>query len=166
MKLLDLNDSPWSLAYVRVVSALRNDPVLSRVIDPDGWRTYLDDSSGDPPGEDSLPAIEVLPFGQGASPETITSQNAPLGISISIATAGTDVRDLMNLWFAVHNAIFGGAALFGQIRADFVAMNPSSGAQLEAILLSSPAVQPSGPALQKQTMAANGTITLKMRVSK
>ena len=169
-KLLDLNDSPWSLAYYRIVLALKADPTLAATISAGGWRTYTDEDSNDVgPGVDALPALECLPFAAGASPLTITSQNAPLGISISVACAGTDARNLMNLWYAVHRAIFPGdasTALRQAIVADFQAANPPLHAQLASVQLSAPAITPSGPGLQGQYMAANGTITLNMTVSK
>jgi hypothetical protein len=170
MQLQDLNASPWAIAYYRVVLALKADPTLSRTIAGDGWRTYTDEDSDDVgPGEDALPALETLPFAAGASPLTITSQNAPLGIAISIATEGTDVRDLLNLWGAVHKAIFPGDAsstLKAAIVADFQAAVPPLGAQLASIQLSAPAITPSAAGLQKQFMSASGTITLNMTVSK
>jgi len=170
MQLQDLNASPWALAYYRVVLALKADPTLSKTIAPGGWRTYTDEDSNDVgPGVDSLPALETLPFAAGASPLTIISQNAPLGIAISIATEGSDVRDLLNLWGAVHKALFPGdasTALRSAIVADFQSAVPPLGAQLASVQLSAPAITPSGPGLQKQIMSASGTITINMTVSK
>jgi hypothetical protein len=170
MQLEDLNDSAWTIAYYAVVQALKNDPVLSTAIAIGGWRTYTDGDSDDVgPGEDSLPAIETLPFAAGASPLTITSQTAPLGIAIQVACEGADVRDLLNLWGAVHKALFPGDAstmLRTAIVAAFQAAKPPLGAQLASVQLSSPAITPSGTGLQKQFMSASGTITLNMTVSK
>jgi hypothetical protein len=170
MQLQDLNASAWTLAYYRVVQALKLDPTLSKTIAPGGWRTYTDEDSNDVgPGADALPALETLPFAAGASPLTITSQVAPLGIAISIATEGNDVRDLLNLWGAVHKALFpgdGSDPLRTTIRADFQAAVPPIGAQIASVFLSSPAITPSAAGLQKQIMSASGTITLNMTVSK
>jgi hypothetical protein len=168
MKTLDLSDSPWTLAYDRIVLALKNDPTLSATITPNGWRTYTDEPDNDTPaGEDTLPAIEILPFGLGASSEAPISQYAPLGIGINVATEGLDVRDLMNLWYAIHAAIFpgdGSRTLVSAIRGDFVAA--ANGAQLESIQLTMPAITPAGPALGKQIMMASGSLSLTIRVRK
>jgi hypothetical protein len=167
MKTLDLQASPWTLAYVRIVSALKNDPILGNVISPSGWRTYLEDDDDTPPGEDTLPTIEILPYGLGASSESPIAQYAPLGISINIATEGLDVRDLMDLWWAVHSALFTGGGdrtLFNLIRADFTAA--ANGAQLESIQLTMPAITPAGPGIGKQIMMASGTLSLTIRVKK
>jgi hypothetical protein len=166
MKLLDLPDHPRTIVYEKIVDALRVDPVLKSIIHPDGWRTFTDEDSNDtPPGEDTLPAIEVMPFGQGASSESPVSQFSPLGIAINIATEGLDVRDLLNLWGAVENALFpgdGSRVLGNAIRTAIV----GTGAQYETMNLGSPAITPSGPGIDKQMMLASGTLNVMMRVRK
>ena len=135
---------------------------------PDGWNTYLDGDTNDaPPGEDTLPAIEVLPYGMSAASESPVAQYSPLGIAIDLATEGTDVRDLLNLWWAVHSAIFvggGDRTLVNLIRTDFATFSP--GSQLESIQLGMPAITPSGPDLAKQIMIAAGNLSLTIRVKK
>jgi hypothetical protein len=166
MKILKLPDHPRSIIYTLIVQALKADPTLRRVVAPDAWRTYLDEPDNDtPPGEDTLPSVEVLPFGQGALPESPIAQSSPLGIAITIATEGLDVRDLLNLWGAIEHALFpgdGSRTLGAAIRAAIA----GTGAQYETLNLSSPAITASGPAIDKQIMVASGTLNVMMRVPK
>lgn len=167
MKLLTgLPDHPRSVVYAMVVAALKADPTLSATIHPDGWRTYLDeDDNSTPPGEDTMPSLEALPFGQGAGPESLVTQQSPLGIAINVATEGLDVRDLLNLWGAVEAALMpgdGSRALMQSIRSALV----GTGAQVSDVRLSSPAITPSIPSSSNQVMVASGTISVNMLIRK
>lgn len=168
MQQLDLPDGPWTQAYGRVVRALKEDTTLRAVIHPAGWRTYTDEDTGDaPPGSDTLPSLELLPHGMKGTAESPVAQYSPLGIAITIATAGTDVRDLLNLWWSVHSALFpgdGSRALVAAIRGDFAAS--AAGAQLESIQLGLPAITPDPKDLGNQVLSASGTLILIMRVRK
>jgi hypothetical protein len=168
VKLLKLKDGPRSIVYMAIVDALKASPTLKATIHPDGWRTYTDEPNNDtPPGEDTLPAIEVLPFGSAASPESPIAQFSPLGIQINIATEGLDVRDLLNLWGAVEAALFpgdGSRAIGEKVRAQFAASG--TGAQYETMNLGSPGITPDGSGLGKQMMLASGTLSVMMRVRK
>lgn len=168
MKLLKIPDHPRTIVYDLVVKALKSDPILRATIHPDGWRTYTDEPDNDtPPGEDTMPCLEVMPFGQAASPESFIAQASPLGIAINIATEGLDVRDLLNLWGAVENALFtgdGARPLGTAIRAALALSG--TGAQFETLNLSSPAITPSGPEIAKQLMLGSGTLNVMMRVRK
>jgi hypothetical protein len=166
MRLLKIPDHPRAIIYTLIVQALKSDPTLRRLIGPDAWRTYTDEPNNDtPPGEDTLPAIEVLPFGLAAGPESPIASFSPLGIQVNIATEGLDVRDLLNLWGAVEGALFkgdGSRVLGTAIRAAIA----GSGAQYETMNLSSPAISPTQHGLHKQVMLAGGTLNVMMRVPK
>jgi hypothetical protein len=168
MQQLDLPDGPWTQAYGRVVRALKEDTSLRAVIHPDGWRTYTDEDRGDtPPGSDTLPSLELLPHAMKGTTESPIAQYSPLGIGITIATAGTDVRDLLNLWWAVHQAIFPGngpQSLFARIRADFA--TSAAGAQLESVQLGLPAISPDPKDLGNGILLASGSLVIIMRVPK
>lgn len=168
MSFLELSDSPWTQAYFRTVQTFRNDPFLGSVISPSGWRTFTgEECTAAPLSSDALPSFEVLPFGMRASSEAPVSQYSPFGIAITIATSGTDVRDLMNLWGVVHNSVFpgdGSRVLITRIREDFVAS--ASGAQIESITLGLPAITPSPPDLANQILTASGNLILMIRVRK
>jgi hypothetical protein len=168
MQQLDLPDVPWTQAYGRVVRALKEDATLRAVVHPAGWRTYTDEDTGDaPPGSDTLPSLELLPHGMKGTAESPIAQYSPLGIAITIATAGSDMRDLLNLWWAVHRAIFpgdGARALVTSIRADFA--GSASGAQLETVQLGLPAITPDVKELGNQILLASGSLILIMRVPK
>jgi len=167
VKLLDLKDGIRSTVYYAIVTTLKKDPALAVVIHPNGWRTYTDEPDNDtPPGEDTLPAIETLCYGLGATPATLVTQGSPLGIGISIATEGLDQRDALNLWEAVENALFTGdgtAPLLHQLKTALAALGRG---QVSTIRLTSPAITTDQTALGKQIMAAAGTILVDLRVPK
>ncbi len=166
MKLLDIPDGIRSTVYSIIVAQLQTDPALAAIV-TNGWRTYLDESDDMPIGEDSLPAIEILPFGSAATPATLVTQDSPMGIAVNIATEGLDVRDLMNLWELVEAALWKGwgpSALLGRLRAALFAL-PRPG-QVAIVALSTPAITPSATAAGKQYMAAAGTINVQLRVPK
>jgi hypothetical protein len=162
---LDLKDGIRATVYTIIVATLKADPTLSAIIHAGGWRTYTDEADNDtPPGEDTLPAIEVLPFGQAATPASLVTQESPLGIAINVASEGLDVRDLLNLWEAVEGAIFRGdgqAALLHQLKAALAALGRG---QVASVSLSTPAITPSGPDLGKQFLLAAGQLTVQLRV--
>jgi hypothetical protein len=167
MALKDLPEGPRAIVYEAICQALRNDPTLKTIIPPGGWRTYTgEDDSDAPPGEDSLPAIEVLPYGTAASSESMLSQSSPLGIGINVATEGLDVRDLLNLWDAVEGAIFKGDGQ-GALLNLFKARLNGTGARVLQVNLSQPGIAPVQSAMDaRQAMAASGSILVNLIVRK
>lgn len=167
MKLLDLPDGIRATVYGIIVRTLRDDPLLGGIIHPGGWHTYLDLGTADaPPGEDSLPSIELLPFGMAAAPASLVTQEAPFGIGINVATEGTDVRDLLNLWEAVEGALWKGdglRALLPKLKSALVDLGRG---QVATVNLTSPAVTVSQPGLDKQILVAAGQILVQLRVPK
>lgn len=166
MRHLKLKDGVRSTVYATIVQALKSDPTLKGTIHPDGWRTYTDEDDNDtPPGEDTLPAIEIMPYGLAAQPASLITQESSLGIGVNIATEGLDVRDLLNLWEAVEGALFkgGDATLLHSLKAALSALGKG---QVASINLTSPAITPVGAELGKQIMAASGTISVNLRIPK
>jgi hypothetical protein len=98
MKSLDLPDGIRATIYGIIVDAMKNDPTLKTTVAPDGWNTYTGEDNNDaPPGEDTLPAIELLPFSAGASPGSMITQESNFGIAINVSCDGSYVPDLLNL---------------------------------------------------------------------
>lgn len=153
--------------YGILVRTLRDDPVLKGVIHPGGWNTYLDGDEADAPtGEDSLPSIELLPFGLAASPASLVTQEAPFGIGISVATEGVDVRDLLNLWELVEGALWKGdglRALLPRLKAALVDLGRG---QVATVNLTNPAVTASQPGLDRRILVASGQILVQLRIPK
>lgn len=167
MRQLDLQDGVRATLYQVIVDALKADITLQATIHPDGWRTYTDETDNSaPPGDDTLPAIEVLPFAVHAIPASVTTQDAPMGISINVSTAGLDVRDLLNLWEAVEGALFAGdgqAVLLRTMKTKLAALGRGQVASLD---LTSPAITPNQKALDSQQMTAAGALLLRLRIPK
>lgn len=164
MKQLDLQDDVYSVVYINVVRWLKSDATLKSTIHPDGWRTYTDEPDNSaPPGEDTLPAVEILPYGLGGQPGSLVTQEADFGIALNIATDGLDVRDLMNLWMAFHRALFKGGdfTLQGNIRASISALG---NCHIASIGLTAPAISPTSQGIGKQMMLASGSINVKLRL--
>jgi hypothetical protein len=145
--------------YEKLVSLLQNDPTLKREVN--SWHVFLGDDATDAAefGEGELPAVMVQPFGAGASPESNTRQNSPLGVSLYIATEGTDVRALMALWEAVEDVFFTGT---GGMVSTLQAVYP----KVTGVSLSAPAIAAKIEDLEKNVMMATGAIVVSMQVPK
>ncbi len=160
-KQLRLADSPYTIIYELLVKQLKDDPVLKRVVKPTGWITYTD-IGGEAPGAvaatGTLPSIETMPLAEPAMPLSTTRQDAPLGITIILTTAGQDVRDNLNLWGAVSDAIFQGdgqAALGARIRAALAATGRSD---FLSIRLAVPALTPVADPRTAQDVQTKGSL--------
>lgn len=172
MKVLHLKDGIRTTVYMLIVHALKSHPALKACIHPNGWRTYTGEPDIETPaGEDTLPAIEVLPFAMAAGPASIVTQESPMGIGISIACEGLDVRDLLNLWEAVEGALFKGdgqAKLLHKLKAAVAELSKPQGdyptAGVAAIGLTNPGITVTEAQLSKQIMVASGTITIMGRI--
>lgn len=166
MKLLPIPDGVRSIVYTTIVKALRADVVLKTVIPADHWRTYLDDT-GDPsaPVESTLPMIDILPHALHAAPESIATQASPMGIAITVAVEGLDIRDLLNLWDAVEASIFKGNGL-STLKRDLNAALAGKGGQAIDVRLLQPAITPDETEKGKQVLLASGTVVVNMTVKK
>jgi hypothetical protein len=166
MKLLGIPDGIRSTVYMVVIDTLKQDPTLQAIIHPDGWRTYSNEDGDDaPPSTDTLPSIEILPFGAAAQPGSIVTQQSPLLLQVSVATAGLDVRDLLNLWEAVEAALFPGdgtSSLRAQMVAELQMLNRKGDAS--CIRLLAPAIKASEAGLNDRNMVATGTLQIDLRI--
>ncbi len=167
MKQLDIVDGIRSTIYTIIANQLVNDPALSSIVHPSGWRTYLEDDAADPPGEDTLPSLEMLPYGGQSQPATLVTQDSPMGLAINIATDGVDVRDLLNLWELAEAALWKGSGASALLSKIHVATQLLARKGYVAnVTLSTPAITPSQTAAGKQYLVAGGTIHVQLRVPK
>ena len=101
---LALPDYPWTSAYRALVSVLREDPDLKRVVKT--WRSW----TGDPEDLENLtdahmPWIQLTPSASPIRRATEQDWEVDLRIRIQIATKGTNSDDLMNLAGAILQAL-------------------------------------------------------------
>lgn len=103
--MLHLPDSPRKLVFRRIVKQLRNDPTLSRTA------RVLVAWEGTPTDGQELtigkaPGLRLTPT---CGPETWASNDSTrswLFIDVDILIPGTDVGDMLDLWWAVERAIY------------------------------------------------------------
>src|ERR1051325_10790283 len=106
---LDLPDSPRKLVFRTLVSLFQQDTTLKATISPGSWYVWSGKATDNAPlGTGLLPAVQITPIGLSATAETVAQQNSPFGIQLTVATAGLNVDDLLDLWSAFENVIFTG----------------------------------------------------------
>lgn len=170
---LDIPDRAYSIVYKAIVDALKADATLSSVFKPTAWTTWMGDATQNSPFESSVyPWIVTLPTFLPASSETQTRQSAPFGVRVIIAVAGLDVRDLMNLWGAVEDAVFpgdGSKTLNHSIRTALEQASVGRGrfvGTLTTIRLGHPALNVGIDQSGVQKMTAEGLIIAEAMVGK
>lgn len=105
--LLDLNDAPRTSVYRKLVSLVRNDATIKRICRPTSIRAW--DGLPQDAGEFSVniaPAIRFTPIGGPDAFWSPGSMRGPLFLQVEMVVKGTNVDDLMNLWWAVVRAIY------------------------------------------------------------
>lgn len=148
------------LVFRKLIGVLQADKVLKRAVK--SWHVFDgSDAAGDtePFAEGELPAVRILPFGQGASPETPVSQSSPLGIRLELAVDGYNVDDILDLWGAFEAALFpgdGARTLLSTLREVATGVNQ--------VNLTQPAITVNAQGLPEGVMAAAGTISVLMTV--
>jgi hypothetical protein len=105
MATLDLPDDPRTLVWRLIVTRLRDDPALSRVI-----ATWLTWDGGRDSNKDleSLrpPALRLYPTLGAMTWHDAQSQTAPLIINIEATISGMDAEDILNLQGAIEDALY------------------------------------------------------------
>lgn len=174
--LTDLEDVAETIAYGLLVAALKADATLAATIPAANWTTYTEDVDAVrnvPKDKRGLPAIQLLPQIMPASEVTQVRQRSPLSVTVAIAVAGRDVRDLFNLWGAFRASIFtgdGAKALNNSIRAALAAAGVAESrlvGSLATIALGSGVAIEVGVDNEGQAyITGQGTITAEMQVPK
>ncbi|MHC5536645.1 hypothetical protein ACYOEI_00040 [Singulisphaera rosea] len=106
-KKLPLDDSNETKFYCDLVTKLKTDSNLSRVIKK--WCVYSGDNSeiAEPTSSD-LPYLRIAPSSDYAETTTETRSQAPMTLDVGLIVEGTRAGDILNLWNAVRKAIFPG----------------------------------------------------------
>ena len=90
-----------------VDDVLRSDPVLSRVVNKQGWYSWTGHAQDDgDPNLSNCPWLRITPQAGESDWETEGQHKFPLLIGIELATAGTNSDQITNLWNAVRLALF------------------------------------------------------------
>ncbi|AGA28383.1 hypothetical protein [Singulisphaera acidiphila] len=173
-KLLSLPDCAQAIAYQQIVAALRADPTIGLLVPEAQWTTHLEDATvkrNTGPDCNGLPAVRIMPFSAGVTPEAQTIQNSAMGLAITATTAGHDVRDIMNFWYALTAPVFtgdGNKTLTDSIRTALRQASIDRGGinigSLQTIRLGMPAIGPSADSLGNKFMVAEGLIHVEMTV--
>lgn len=103
---LPLPEYPWTTAYDALVAVLKEDADLKRVVRPRSWRAW----DGVPEDFDNfttadMPWIRLTPLPPSIALATEADYKVDFPVKVEFATAGTNVRDLMNFWGAVMQAL-------------------------------------------------------------
>ena len=102
---LDLPDSPRKLVFRRIVAQLRNDPTLSRALRTfQAWEGKPTDFQ--PLVQSNAPGIRLTP---SCGPSLWANPDAFRGwlyIDVDITVPGTDVADMLDLWWTIERAIY------------------------------------------------------------
>ena len=115
---LDLNTSEIVAVYDALLLILQQNATIKRTVKT--WRTWRDKPGQNGPFEvgPGLPAIRVTPVN---GPEQWRYPHAMVGtlyLNFEVLVAGSDVRDVLNLWRALQIAIYpGGAGTMASIQA-------------------------------------------------
>lgn len=100
--------SPRRALWEAVLKRLKADPVLTRCVQT--W--YALDGLENPDRKrwslTQLPAVSVVTIGRGASWYAIRDFKAPIVFQIDFAIASTNEGDLLDMWTAIEQALFGG----------------------------------------------------------
>lgn len=100
---LALPSSPWTRAFRAIVRILETDPALRAAgVTILSWQGTPGEADASP----RPPEIRLTPASGGAQWITEGQHEIPLGITVDLAVRGTCVDDLMNLWWAVMNALY------------------------------------------------------------
>ncbi len=168
---LNLPDSPRKIVFRTLVGIFQGDPDLRRAIRPASWTVWKGESTETTPqvSQSRCPVAQLLPVALPATAETEAAQNSPFGISLYVATWGTNLDDLLDLWSAFERSIFSGDGsrpATDAIRAALLASPGCAGASIQTIRLGIPAIQPVMEDTEFKYMVATGTIFIQMLVRK
>lgn len=104
---LDLPASPRAKVFRVLVATLRADPTLARALRKDGIRAW-EGSPIDalPFGVEHAPSIRLTPATGPDTFSTPDSMKGALVINCEMVARGSNVDDLLNLWWAVCLALY------------------------------------------------------------
>lgn len=104
---LDLDDAPRTLVYRKIVSLVRNDATIKRIVRPTAIRAWdgLPQDSAEF-GVAVAPCIRLTPINGPDAWEYPNAFAGDLLLNCELIVRGTNADDLFNLWWAVSRAIY------------------------------------------------------------
>lgn len=125
---LDLPPAAEQAAFRAIDRIVRQDPQCKRVFGRSIY-SWLGDALDDAmPAFDTCPWIRLTPSPEAADWGNVGQHRFPMQVGIELATAGTNVDNLMNLFGVVRNALFPqDPAQFAAVRALIVAAGITQG---------------------------------------
>lgn len=171
MAKLALNDGVRTQVFRKIVRLLQTDPILQRTIRPTSWYTWdgRSDMKQEAFFEGGLPAIRLTPAALPAQPSTNVRFQVQFLIRVELAVGGLNMDDIMNLWDAVHYALFPGSGSVKTLAAiQSVPGNtppvPNMGTNVISFGLGTPAFTPIMAAVGSEMLVAEGDIWIDMMV--
>lgn len=165
---LALNDCLRTLVFRKIVQIMKDNPILKRTIRQTSWYTWDGriDMKEDPFVQGGIPAIRMTPVSQPARPLTNVRFESQFLIKIEIGVPGLVIDDIMNLWDAMHNAIFtgdGSRALLTALQQLSASVTPA-GQNVISVGLGTPAFTPVMSAVGSEMIIADGDIWVNLMV--
>lgn len=104
---LDLNTSPRTAVFRKIVGWVRNDPTIKRIVRPTSIRAWDGlPQDGEPFAVGIAPCLRFTPANAAETFWSPGSTRGPLFINVEMLVEGTCVDDVLNLWWAVERAIY------------------------------------------------------------
>ena len=104
---LDLNTSPRTSVFRKLVGLVENDATIKRTIRPASLRSWKGSpQDGLPFAPDIAPAVRFTPIGGADAWWSPGATRGPLLIQVEMLVKGTAVDDVLNLWWAIVRAIY------------------------------------------------------------
>lgn len=137
---LALPQSPRVKVFREIVSILRSDPTLCRVIRKDCLRAWSGDvADAKAFSIEHAPALRLTPATTGDQFVTPDSMAGDLLINCEILLRGNDADDLFNFWWAICRAIYPTDPIQ---RSQIALQLQNAGARSGLVLFSQPAFDP------------------------
>lgn len=105
---LDLNKSPRTSVFRQLVTLIKNDATIKRVLSKPiqlrAWEGKAADA--EPFGPAIAPCVRLTPTSGADTWWSPGSTRGPLFIQVEMVIQGTNADDIMNLWWAIVRAIY------------------------------------------------------------
>lgn len=103
---LDITDAEESVAFDVVDRILRTDPDVKRIFGRNIYSWQGDAQDDMDPNVESCPWLRITPSPEASDWTNVGQHKMPMLVSIEVACIGTRVKNLMNLFALVRQALF------------------------------------------------------------